>query len=1714
MKNMSKRISAIFLSVFIMTSGMLVSTTYGATTADKAIDYSAGILKAGSYEGYAHIDNMNYSDYDTFNVKGNGWVSNNNISPTFITESEVTTASLSFNAAGPLTYTKTGAAVQRFAIKTPNVDVNGNARPVGATYAEIIASTNKYTTNMSYISIPAGGTTQAKINAAAGKIVFRGLTAGSTPGEGTEIDIPSAGSAPSAFSGANQMFGIRTYQELGDDNANKKMWGWTWNAETGTYSPESPIMNQAVPRWSASNTSMDYILVDGGASAAANPNTSISIYEFGVYEPYERQLRDAVIMAEKSMLGQNDAFDNITKDLTLPVSITLDRGMSASISWSSSDSVIGQDGVINPPLSGSGDAENVKLTGSYTVNGNTKIIEYTLTIKEGSATATDEEILAKAADSIVWSDLSDEDTNNVTEDLKTLPADIISFAINVPVTWNVTEGESTGGGAGVVLSGSTASVIRAVNENTKVVLRATFAHNGKTETKDFSFYISKSKTSLTTADKTVDYSKGMLKAGSYEDYAFIVEPNYVDNAAAEADGFTSTNATGTMSISNGKPNITGQNGRLLLNVPATDSNGNSKPAGNGSETYAISKYSMSANNTKAYASIASSTSTRHSASTAGTIDISTGTAAAESYVALSQTGYTTPAANDICSFMILQRPDNNLSKFTSWFLNETKNSDKDPIFFRENYETRWGRTTLTVPDIVWSLPNNTSFNGSITVHSAEVYERDEYLFREAAKAAEKDISFDSIEGDLTLLTQISDIEKNIAAPRAAQIVWTSDRTDVIANDGTVTRPNYSSGDQTVKLTAVHTINGKIKTFEYTAIVKTKAAPPAADIVVNAAADVLIWTDLSNESQTGVTTNFTSLPLTKKAYEENVSVSWSITEGNANAQITGGNAVNITRPLAADAKVVLRATLSYGGETAVKDFTFYVTKTQTSDLIYTNENYALRADGDITAAEDVALDFTAATNRWIKFENGKGLTINNSAGGAESSAIAVLDLKARTEKEGTLDECINFESDTVLEFTVQPKALNTSVLSQHFSVFDDTGKQITYLQFTNGSTVSNAIEVNLKCDGAWKNPANTGTLSTLSNRIRTGVTGGNFPAVKFKIVYNRMSNMYSVHGKLASETDSQYIQLVANATPNDVVAKGAQMSKLRLDSRSNASNAGAVTLKDVKMYTTEEIVKNYILNVNYKNGILGGQNENGVSDNLAKPVLHYGTVTDLVITNTGESLFDSDGKLLVELAAGDIRTATVTPTIRFTKTKYNGNTISLLPFDITVKGMTKSLIYKKTVTVSGATTDTGSNKDNINDGFYDTEFITSGSESSFTVTFDMLQPTLFNRLTLREGLINATYNVGDWSLEGSNNKSSWTKLAESTGIGLEKVLDTIPPYIEYRYVRLIIENKLIPSGKVSLAEILLAFEPDEAYKNTVDFEKVPAPPSSVSEDFYLQGLGEIHKSQIKWESFDTSVLKISDTLDGERYRVTCIRPEYSKDVTVKVTVGTHTKNYTVRVIGTYTPPTGGGGGGGGSFSGGGVVMPKPNETPEVGEPNSDGNYFPDMDDAQWAIPYVDFLKEKGIVSGDNNGNFNPQNNVTREEFAKMIVLTLKLDPLYEALPFNDVSSDHWAYSYVSAAYKNSLIQGILSDSFGTGRPITRQDMAVIIARAIEKFDISNENEAISFADEGSISDYAIYAVERLSSLGVFSGDENGNFRPMDTATRAEASKVLCKLLELI
>lgn len=189
--------------------------------------------------------------------------------------------------------------------------------------------------------------------------------------------------------------------------------------------------------------------------------------------------------------------------------------------------------------------------------------------------------------------------------------------------------------------------------------------------------------------------------------------------------------------------------------------------------------------------------------------------------------------------------------------------------------------------------------------------------------------------------------------------------------------------------------------------------------------------------------------------------------------------------------------------------------------------------------------------------------------------------------------------------------------------------------------------------------------------------------------------------------------------------------------------------------------------------------------------------------------------------------------------------------------------------------------------------------------------------------------------------------------------------------------------------------------------------------------------------------------------------------------------------------------------------------------SKGNYVikeakPHFTDCNgWSKPYIEALYARNIVGGKAAGVFAPEDNITREEFVKLIVELFDLKDETAVTTFADVPEDAWYYTYVASAQKYGLVNGISSAEFGVGANIKRQDMAKIINDVLTKKGITAKAaEPNVFGDFAMISDYAQSHVLSVYGMGIVSGDDKGNFNPAQSATRGESAKMIYGVLKTV
>ena len=207
-----------------------------------------------------------------------------------------------------------------------------------------------------------------------------------------------------------------------------------------------------------------------------------------------------------------------------------------------------------------------------------------------------------------------------------------------------------------------------------------------------------------------------------------------------------------------------------------------------------------------------------------------------------------------------------------------------------------------------------------------------------------------------------------------------------------------------------------------------------------------------------------------------------------------------------------------------------------------------------------------------------------------------------------------------------------------------------------------------------------------------------------------------------------------------------------------------------------------------------------------------------------------------------------------------------------------------------------------------------------------------------------------------------------------------------------------------------------------------------------------------------------------------------------------------------------GGNDGTTSGGGPSIIAPGNTGAVTTPNTNTNYkpdFQDLDSVEWARTAINGLAMRGMINGRDQYTFDPNANITRAEYCQILMGAINALNAKGESTFADVPSTAWYYNAVSVASQLGIVSGYGDGNFGPNDLITRQDMALMTYKTAKIMNKSLEpvNAEITFEDSHEIADYAFEAVMTLQKAGIINGMTDTTFEPHSNATRAQSAKVI-------
>jgi Leucine-rich repeat (LRR) protein len=158
-----------------------------------------------------------------------------------------------------------------------------------------------------------------------------------------------------------------------------------------------------------------------------------------------------------------------------------------------------------------------------------------------------------------------------------------------------------------------------------------------------------------------------------------------------------------------------------------------------------------------------------------------------------------------------------------------------------------------------------------------------------------------------------------------------------------------------------------------------------------------------------------------------------------------------------------------------------------------------------------------------------------------------------------------------------------------------------------------------------------------------------------------------------------------------------------------------------------------------------------------------------------------------------------------------------------------------------------------------------------------------------------------------------------------------------------------------------------------------------------------------------------------------------------------------------------------------------------------------------------VTHKPYITGYTDGTFKPENNITREEVAAMVIRALEIETRSGGVSgYSDVSATRWSSPYIEAAGARGYVTGYPDGTFKPANPMTRAELATLLVRVARQLGNPELNPALTFSDVKSGAWY-YNDVLTAARLGLVTGYANGTFRPDNTVTRAEAVTMINRML---
>lgn len=173
-------------------------------------------------------------------------------------------------------------------------------------------------------------------------------------------------------------------------------------------------------------------------------------------------------------------------------------------------------------------------------------------------------------------------------------------------------------------------------------------------------------------------------------------------------------------------------------------------------------------------------------------------------------------------------------------------------------------------------------------------------------------------------------------------------------------------------------------------------------------------------------------------------------------------------------------------------------------------------------------------------------------------------------------------------------------------------------------------------------------------------------------------------------------------------------------------------------------------------------------------------------------------------------------------------------------------------------------------------------------------------------------------------------------------------------------------------------------------------------------------------------------------------------------------------------------------------------------------FDDVPSTSWASEAITFASARELFGGTSETTFSPDQTMSRAMVATVLYRLEGQPDQTAASAYSDVGDDDWYADGVAWAAENGIVNGYGDGQFGPNDSVTREQFIVMLWRYVGSPEANDHG--LSFTDADQVNSYALEALCWAVENGVLSGNDSGQLVPGGTATRAEAAQMLKNFLE--